>query len=170
MTIELNLIRSIAWSFHRSTKVEWDELFGEACLAYIEALQSFDPEKSNGSQETSWAFICMRDKLISFCSKDNRHKKPIRLDWLYDYKSAEHPNYEFFELSFVSFPRSIYFKTFSKDTRTIINIVRRNPHRYALPPKKALGKMSRHLRGWGWSYPRVWKAMRFLRIELNENN
>lgn len=43
---ELKMIRKIVWSYVRSTGLEYDELFSEACLAYLESLESYDPTKS----------------------------------------------------------------------------------------------------------------------------
>ena len=41
----LNFLRKIAWSFHRSTNQEWDDLFQDIALIYLEALKDYDPEK-----------------------------------------------------------------------------------------------------------------------------
>ena len=41
----LNLIRKIAWSFHHSSGVEFEDLFSEACVAYFEGLENYDPSK-----------------------------------------------------------------------------------------------------------------------------
>lgn len=40
----IDLIRKIAWSFHRTTGLEWDDLFQEAALAYCEGLKRYTPE------------------------------------------------------------------------------------------------------------------------------
>ena len=41
----LDLLRKIAWSFHITTGVEYDELFGEACLCYCETIKKYDRSK-----------------------------------------------------------------------------------------------------------------------------
>ena len=41
----INLIRKIAWSFHFTTGLEWDDLFQEAALAYLVALKYYDPDR-----------------------------------------------------------------------------------------------------------------------------
>ena len=41
----LDLLRKIAWSFHTTTGVEYDELFGEACLCYCETIKKYDRSK-----------------------------------------------------------------------------------------------------------------------------
>lgn len=41
----INLIRKITWSFHRTSGLEWEDLFQEAALAYLEALKRYTPGK-----------------------------------------------------------------------------------------------------------------------------
>jgi hypothetical protein len=41
----INLIRKVAWSFHHTTGLDWDDLFQEAALAYCEALGTYDKKK-----------------------------------------------------------------------------------------------------------------------------
>ena len=41
----LNLIRKIAWSFHKTTGLDWDELFQEATLSYLKALKTYDKKR-----------------------------------------------------------------------------------------------------------------------------
>ena len=57
---DINLIRKIAWSFEATTNVDFDELFCEAALGYLEAIKKYDPTKGKLS-----AFIwrCMDNQL-----------------------------------------------------------------------------------------------------------
>lgn len=41
----LNLIRKTAWSFHKTTGLDFEDLFQEACYAYFKALRSHDESK-----------------------------------------------------------------------------------------------------------------------------
>lgn len=66
----LNLIRNVAWKFHHKTSIEFDELFGEAALAYSEALTKFDPDK--GIKLTTFAYRCMHNHLINVCKRETR--------------------------------------------------------------------------------------------------
>lgn len=68
----LNLIRSVAWRFHRATDLEYEELFGEASVAYCNAIKRFDPSK--GYKESTYLYFCMRNELINFCKKETRIK------------------------------------------------------------------------------------------------
>jgi RNA polymerase sigma factor (sigma-70 family) len=66
----INLIRHIAWSFHHTTGIDYQELFSEACLAYCEALQSFKPEKG---KLNNYATTIMHNKLKTFISREKYH-------------------------------------------------------------------------------------------------
>jgi len=66
---ELNLIRKIAWSFHKTTNIEWDELFQEACLAYAEALHSYNPKRGKLS---TYIWYCIHSHLINLIRKWNK--------------------------------------------------------------------------------------------------
>lgn len=50
------LLRKLANSFSMSTGVEFDDLFQEACIAYLEAMKTFDPNKSKISTHL-WHYI-----------------------------------------------------------------------------------------------------------------
>ena len=62
--IHLNLIRDLAWSYQKSTGIEWEELFGEACLGYAKALASYDSD--NGTKITTWATFIMERHLNTY--------------------------------------------------------------------------------------------------------
>lgn len=68
----INLIRYIAWSFHKTTGLPFDELFSEACLAYCEALNSFNPEKG---KLNNYATSVMVNHLTIFVKIEKRYFK-----------------------------------------------------------------------------------------------
>jgi RNA polymerase sigma factor (sigma-70 family) len=67
----INLIRYIAWSFHRTTGMNFDELFSEACLAYCEAINSFDPKKG---KLNNYATTIITNRLKDFIKKEHRYQ------------------------------------------------------------------------------------------------
>ena len=154
----LNLVRHIAWSFHRTTGIDWEELFGEASLAYCEALQSYHSEKS---RESTWIFHCVRNRLITFCKEEAKNEcLPGVRNW--NGTTIPTPDYEFFEDRFDGL-------NLSEDVKWIIRMVLRNPQRYAINSRKAMGIIGRDLRNRkGWTYHRIWNGMKNLRVELNE--
>jgi DNA-directed RNA polymerase specialized sigma24 family protein len=55
----INLIRKLVWSFHRTTGLDWDDLFQEAALAYYEGEHNYDPMR--GEKTTfMWCLIVSR--------------------------------------------------------------------------------------------------------------
>jgi len=170
----INLIRRIAWSFYKTSKIngagksiEWGDLFGEACLAYLKAIQSYKP---GDAKETTFAYQAMKNRLITFCNKELKYQFLLQKDkGVFNWADliAETPEYEFFERSFTSLPRSDVFKAFSQDTRTIINLVLREPQKYAVPPRTVLGKIRKRLQGKGWGESRINESIRVLKKELS---
>jgi RNA polymerase sigma factor (sigma-70 family) len=152
MEKHINLIRHVAWSFHKTTGIKWQDLFSEACLAYCECLRSYNPAK--GAQ-TTWAVHAMRNALINFCKKEKRN---LILEGIDDwYVVTFTPVYEFFEES----------KNLSADTQAIIRMVRENPIRYSGAPRKVRGKIKTDLREvQQWKWTRIWDAMSNLKEEL----
>jgi len=69
MELELNLARKLAWSFHQSTGIEYEELLGEAIGHYIEAVHKYNPDLSTKTKLTTWATSVMRNRLIRISSK-----------------------------------------------------------------------------------------------------
>lgn len=163
MFAHVNLVRSIAWSFHRTTGIDWKELFSEATAAYFQGLKFHeerhgmklhDPSKGG---PTTWIYQWIYGEMINFCKREKRFKKPEGIDDWYT-NSRE----EFREV----FPPT---SNLSPDTREIVEMVLQDPLRYALPPRKAIGKIRQDLRDTKrWSWPRIEAGMRNLRAEFEE--
>ena len=85
----INLIRKITFDFVRKTNLEFNDLFGEAALAYLEAFETYNADK--GAKFTTHAHTCMNNRLINFCKYDSyydptsgRHITHARADVEYD--------------------------------------------------------------------------------------
>ena len=65
------LIRKIAWSYHQTTGIEYEELFSEACLGYCEALHLWDP--SRNVKLTTYAWHTMHRQLAEFLWNLNKN-------------------------------------------------------------------------------------------------
>ncbi|MBS3776755.1 MAG: hypothetical protein KGY70_16275 [Bacteroidales bacterium] len=137
----LNLIRKIAWSFHNTTGLDWDDLFGEASLGYCEAVNSYNPGK--GAKLTTWIYSCVQKKLINYCKYENRVNHNISLqDMPKDVLIDPIP---YVELE-VSMPKAV---------REIADIVLQTPHLYLSLPRTMARpliaeKMMRY-NNWTWS-------------------
>ena len=63
----IGLIQKIAWSFHNSTGEDWDDLFQEASLAYLQALENYNPSKG---KITTYMWYCVSSHLVNYLRKD----------------------------------------------------------------------------------------------------
>lgn len=70
----INLIRKIAWSYHKSTGIEWDELFQECVLIYYHSLQSYNPKRGRFTTHL-WYSIC--SNLNNYLKKEALYKERI---------------------------------------------------------------------------------------------
>ena len=70
---DINLIRKMAWDFSQASNIEFDELFSEASLAYCEALKHWETGK--GAKFSTFAWRCMRNRLLDFSDKDYRKSR-----------------------------------------------------------------------------------------------
>ena len=67
----INLIRKIAWDFYKTTRVEWDDLFQEAAIAYFEALKTYDPDRG---KITTHAWYCITNHLKNYLKEQEEYK------------------------------------------------------------------------------------------------
>lgn len=154
----VNLVRSLAWSFCKTTRIEWKELFSEACLAYCEAMRSYNP---NQSAETTWIYHCVKGALLTFCQKEKQRKYLEGIDWYIPFLDPQ-------DITLVEVKLKV-----SPDTKDILEMVASNPRRYQVAPKIAIGYIRQDLRGLyripkkrQWTWPEIEEAMRNLRAEV----
>lgn len=155
----LNLIRKIVWRFHKKSGVDWDDLFGEACIAYCRAVDTIDHKKD---RDAYWVYRCVYSQLQNYCNKERRYQERIRLTGDgYNGALSYTPHYEYYAED-----------QLSDDVKWILRRVRRNPARYigmnGGSPFRRITEDLKYNKGWSWE--RVWEAMRTLRKELNEIN
>jgi hypothetical protein len=71
---DINLIRKVAWSFHETTGLEWNELFQEAALAYLEAKGNYDPKRGKLS---TYVWNCIVSRLRTYLKKEQEYHCPL---------------------------------------------------------------------------------------------
>ena len=137
MTKHIDLIRKMAWLWHETTGIEWDELFSEACLAYSLAIQGHKVEKE--AKLSTFAYQRIEFRLIHFAKYHLRTKNIGNIeDWAGAVEST--PDYEFFEE---------LKEDYTADVMTIIRMVRRKPNRYSrigLTSRSGVGNIRKDLR------------------------
>jgi len=72
-----NLIRKIAWSMkNKNANLEWEDLLQEAYVAYLEAIQTYDPNKGKA---TTYIYRCVKNHLLQYINKQKQWEKKIEL-------------------------------------------------------------------------------------------
>ena len=163
----VNLIRSIAWSFHQTTGIDYEELFSEATLAYYESLPKYD---SNIAAISTYMHKCIKNALMQFVYTEYNKPRsfsqmPENIDFV-----KEKTEDEFFEL-ILSLPEAC---------RSIIEEVLQNENLYTgeslhfkrkdkITPRMARGMLYRNLRKKGWSWPKIWRNIKYIKCFLNKH-
>jgi len=137
----LNLIRKIAWSFHRSTGIDWDDLFQEAVLAYLEAERTHKPDRG---KMTTHAWTCITNRLKNYIKEQE------------DYKSRKHGE-ELCSIEDTILTRhpaqmaSDFWEALSDDAKDIANIVLATPKKFLWIPAEQVHRRIHNIlscRGW----------------------
>ena len=64
------LLHKIAWGFSRSSGIEQEELFAEACLALVEAAPKYDSERG---AESTFIWRAISNALQTYCNDERSH-------------------------------------------------------------------------------------------------
>lgn len=143
----INLIHKIAWSFHRTTGLDRDDLFQEAAVAYLKAIKEYDPTRGNITTFVWWR---MRDHLRTYLRKERKRTTPLCSTEDVD---IDHP-----------LRNSYLFELLTEDAQQIANIVLSTPEKFTPRSQiSAYQRLIRVLQRRGWSKPRVWRGI----FELN---
>lgn len=144
----INLIRKIAWSFHHSTGLDWDDLFQEAALAYLEGLNSYDSSKG---KLTTHMWHCMTSKVTDYLRQEG--KINTLLDPIEDYDFPAPNSYQ-----------PTFFEELTKDAQEIAKIIiNLSPVFLCLSSDQAEDKIKRILLEDGWSPRKIRIGLRDLK-------
>jgi len=146
----LNLIRKIAWSFHKSTGIEFEDLFSESCLAYYEGLKYYKSEKG---KITTFMYFYIPNHLKNYIKK-NYTKQPVLIS-IHDLKIEKE--------SFVEY----FYESCTNDAIQISKLILSAPNPYLKKPKKATNRICQLLLRQNWDMPRIWKGIHELKLALS---
>ena len=140
-----NLIRKIAWSFAKTSHVEYAELFAEASLAYCEAEVKYNPAK--GTSFSTFAFLYIRTKLIEYIRQEKKQK----------HLSTDVENvYAFLSENLKTNTPEFETTNFSKDIKEVIQVILQAPTDFVnLKPRMARGKLRKTLFALGWGQKKI---------------
>ena len=143
----LNLIRKIAWSFHRTTGLDWDDLFQEAAYHYLRALKTYDPDKGVYLSTYVWNFVS--NELKNYIKKEKEAHEPLdRLEVARSLTHAPDP----------------YWERLSDEARNAAEDILDHPEQYScLDPLNARLLLRYRLLQSNWPISQVREAVRDLK-------
>ena len=144
----INLIRKIAWSFHKTTGEDWEELFQEASLAYLKAIRSYDPKRGKISTYIWW---CVVSHLKTYLRKEHT---------LTDHVCSIEDN-----PADLSVFNSQLFEALTEDSQQIAKTVLKCPKKFVACPRPAAYKrLQRVMLNKGWKAERVQQGIKDLEV------
>lgn len=184
-----NMVMRIAWSFHNTTGIDFEDLRSEAFCAYYEGLQSYD--ESKGAKISSFLFCHVSNHLKNYCKKEKlrttvsiemqisesddesfeiineglRTHQPteFNVNEMFSGKSLELVNM-LFEL--LNSPAIIIRRTKGKVRNFEINPC---PIDMNQTPSKIRGQLADYLADNGWSKSAIWNTFKDVKMCMSEN-
>lgn len=145
----------IAWSYHRTTGMDVEDLKSEANIAFLEACKTHDAEKAKLSTWI-WKYVTthlnayIKSKGGVFCSLDENIPDPRNL-------AEEREDF------------SNIVSSMSEEAQQVVQIVLDAPGEFfELSSRFARGILFRKLRRMGWSWASIWDVFREIKNTLNE--
>lgn len=81
----MNLLKKLAWSFHKSTGLDWDDLFQEAYIAYKYAMDHYDPNA--GANLTTFLCVHINNQLRTYYQRELKYAYPLTNAYRKDVKA-----------------------------------------------------------------------------------
>jgi len=138
----LGPMRSLAWQLHRSSGLEYDDLYAQCCLEYCIQQQKY--KKGGPAKRSTYIYAAVKNGVINYIVKYLRHcHEPL------NGKSLSYtPQYEF-------------FKNVPHEVQAIIDkIMEMDEKQPNKPPKILRGIVRDALREGGWTGKRIQTAFR----------
>jgi DNA-directed RNA polymerase specialized sigma24 family protein len=115
-----DLLRKLAWKYHKSTGLDWNDLFQEAALGYLEAIRTYDPKRGAPSTHI---WTCVTSRLSNYAKKERCHSEPLvpigDIAEDQEYKSPEN-----------------IFEALSTEARQIVEVIFAAPETYDVLPQR----------------------------------
>lgn len=165
---ELKIIQKITHVYaRRHPWLEFEELFSEACLAYIESMNNYDPSK--GAVNT-FIWRVVHSRMVDLIGKEVERVSKIFLPGADELEKYIDPNELTSEQHTIAQEQlEELVQTLSPEAQEIYRMVVEENKVY-LPVDKGRecrGIISRALRQDGWSWERIWGAFREVKQTLS---
>lgn len=155
--MEKKLLYKAVWSFHKSTRIEYDEVLGIAGIAYSEALQGHDPSKGCFS---TYFWRCMRNAIVDYQRRNPVHDTQFDETFISPNKRNPEMDVEFLNV----------LENMEVHARKICKLVISSSEIAELigKPKLAKGKIKRELRKQGWKWQDIWDGFNEIQNALKQ--
>ena len=151
---QMNMIRKIAWSFHHTTGLEFEDLYAEGCLWYCVSLPKYTQSKrKNVVKCSTYVYQEIQFHLLNYARKQHRHA----VVYVDQEDPAWTPQYEY------------YANGIHRDVLRVMRMA--TDHDTPIPwshPKVARDALREALREVGWTNQRIRDAIRETKKTINE--
>jgi len=137
----INLIRKVAWSFHYTTGLDWDDLFQEAAYAYLEGIKSHNPKKGTISTHM---WVCMSNHLRNYIKEQEYYNCTSPFEEGYDFPTDSND----------------FFDRLTEDAQTVARMVLSSSKKFVvLDKEEAEDRLVRILAKQRWPAERICQAI-----------
>jgi len=157
----LLLLRKIAWNFvQRCPGLEFDDMFSEACVAYLHCVHRYDPSRGNMS---TFLWHSVTNHLNTLLSKssfymENSSELP---------ESIQDPNTGPEEAVLARERWTEWWNMLTPEARVIVELTFSKADSAPTDkPKLFRGVLVKALRSRGWSWTRIWKGLREVKLAV----
>jgi len=155
----IDIAHKIAWSFHHTTGLEFEDLQSVAYLALVEAEKTY--QGNTGVRFSTYAYHHIRNALVDYCTKEQTRAMPVdpHPDQLTTSRTPEQ------DVSFMSVLEGL-----SDEAKTVCKIIFESPNEFLElnRPKLSRGRVKEKLRELGWSWSMIWDSFREIKTALRE--
>lgn len=163
----MDLVRKLAWRFARRSPVwEFDDILSEACVAYLEGEQTYDPGKGAAKSTYLWTYI--NNHLVNrVLETHNKFTSREAATDVYDLQVPALSGDPLAQLAATAHWLEFY-ESLTPEGQEICDILL-DPTSCELPvntPKLCRGRLRDELRARGWSWSAIWDSYRDIKNAL----
>ena len=159
------LLQKIAWSFHQTTGLDIEDLYSEACVAYCEAMRSYQPEKG---AITTWLWHNIHSQLINYIKQEYKYHQHVALLEHYTTNSRKDEENQALsikdELSVEN--HNSFMDTLTPLAQELVKVVMNTPDQFFNSPKESKQKIAALLMDEGWRLKKIWIGIRDIKLAL----
>lgn len=168
----IGMMKRLAYSFHCTTGLPYEDLLSSAYLAFARCKKSYDPDKAAFS---TYLYHVAKTEMVDFCHSTH-HTEPEEAKMKqqagpYLYETAmvlshqtnnQDPEY------LCMFKDNL--KNMSKEAQQVCKMIFESPTEFLVQtkPKLSRGMVYRKLREKGWSWSKIWNSFNEIKSTLNE--